>query len=112
MEAEEGDPVERHGGLARARAALDHDQAARRRGDELELRGIDERGDLGEVLVGARHRAGVDAERAVAVLRWPTRCVAWGRPCGLPRGPSGLALTALQRRRGTPFGLEPLALRV
>jgi hypothetical protein len=58
--------VQRHGRLARARTALDHDDAARRLGDELELLLVDQRGDLRQRLVGAR-RAVVDPERALGV---------------------------------------------
>ncbi len=97
------DAVQRDGGLAAPGAALDEDQAARRRGDEVELLAIDERGDLGEVLVGARHRPGVDAEPLLLSPRGHRR-----RP-GRPRGDP---LPALQHGPDVAGGLVPLAARV
>jgi hypothetical protein len=51
---EVGDAVQRDGRLAGARAALDQHDAGVRLGDQVELLLVDERGDLLEVLVGAR----------------------------------------------------------
>jgi hypothetical protein len=45
--------VQRHRRLPRARGAADHDEAGRLPRDERELLGIDEAGDVGQVLVGA-----------------------------------------------------------
>ena len=64
---EVGDAVEGHGGLARARSALEHDEAASGVRDQVELLGIDEGGDLWEVLIGAEDGPAVDPEAAAFV---------------------------------------------
>jgi hypothetical protein len=89
--------VQRHGGLARAGAALDDDDAARRLGDELELLLVDQRGDLGQRLVGPRG-AVVDAERALGA--------------GGGGGARCLAHAAVQDRRELTDRLHPGAARV
>ena len=63
-EVQVGHAVQRDGGLARAGASLQHHQPALRAGDEPELDRVDERGDLGQVLVRAQRSARVHAERA------------------------------------------------
>lgn len=87
-----------HRRLARAGAALDHHDAALRLGDELELLLVDERGDLGERLVGAGH-AVMDAERALGAALGRHRA---GR----------LAHAAVEHRRQLADRLLPGAARI
>ena len=66
---EPGDAVQRHGRLARAGRAADHDEARGRLGDQLELLGIDETRDVGQALVGAAAVAlEIGAEPALVAL--------------------------------------------
>jgi hypothetical protein len=89
--------VERHRRLARAGAALDHDDAAAGLRDQLELLLVDQRGDLGERLVGARD-AVVHAELALGA--------------GRGHRARGLAHPAVEHRRDLPDRLHPRAARV
>ena len=89
---EVGDAVQRDGGLARAGAAADRDEAARPR-DQLELRRVDQAGDLGQPLVGAAARAReVGAEPARGAAR-PAR----GRAAPSPRRRRAAAACACTR---------------
>ena len=92
LEVEVRDAMERDGGLAGAGAALDHDDAARRLRDQLELLLVDQRGDFGQRLVGARD-AVMDAELALLA----------GRGDGTRR----LAHAAVEHRRDLADRLRP-----
>ena len=61
--------VQTDGGLAAAGAALDHHEARARARDQLELTRVDQRGDLGQVLVLAPLAVAADAELARGA-RW------------------------------------------
>ena len=65
-------------GLAAAGAALNHDQARVRPGDELELARIDERGDLAQVLVLGRFVAEAEPAGAMVLLGAQRRARAAG----------------------------------
>ena len=97
LEVQERDAVQRDRGLAAARAALDHDDAAARLRDQLELLLVDQRRDLGERLVSA-HRAVVHAELAL-------------RAAGRDRA-RGLAHAAVEHGRELTDRLHPAAARV
>jgi len=88
--------MECDGRLARARATLDHDEAAARLRDQLELLLVDQRGDLGQRLLGARG-AVMHAERALLARR--------------DDRPRRLAHAAVEDRRDLSDRLDPRAAR-
>src|SRR5690606_17242681 len=99
-EAQVGEPVQADGGLAAAGTALDDDQAAVRRGDELELARIDQRRDLGEEAVLATVAVPPDAElaRLVVLLGAHRRALAAREPARALAGAEPGAVAAADER--------------
>jgi hypothetical protein len=99
LEVQIRDAMQGDGGLAGAGATLNHDDAARRLRDEIELLFVDQRGDLGQAFVGAHRGAVMNAELAFDGGR--------GR-----RGARGFAHAAVKHGRERADRFDPAARRV
>jgi hypothetical protein len=86
LEVQVRDPVQRDRGLAAARAALDDHHATVWLADQLELVAVDERGDLGQVLVGAAHEVCFGLGRSPWVGCRPCRAAALSLSLWIGRG--------------------------